>query len=61
MGSRYTVNREPTFRDVSEYLNLQGRFRHLTPEQVDAIRRNIASDWRRLRGRTSATSSTEDN
>ncbi len=50
-GTRYTINREPSFRDVKEYLGLQGRFRHLTEEQIGTIRSNVKSGWRRLRGK----------
>jgi hypothetical protein len=50
-GDRYTINREPSFRDVKEYLSLQGRFGHLTEEQIAAIRRNVGSEWKRLRAK----------
>ena len=47
----YTINHEPAFTDVAEYLNLQGRFRHLEAGQVDAMRRNIGWEWKRLRAK----------
>ena len=50
-GYRYTLNHEPAFTDVAEYLGLQGRFRYLSQEQIESIRRNIAWRWRRLRGK----------
>ena len=50
-GVEYTINHEPAFTDVAEYLNLQGRFRHLVAAQVDAIRRNIDWEWKRLRAK----------
>jgi len=50
-GVEYTINHEPAFTDVAEYLNLQGRFRHLETGQVDAIRRNIDWEWKRLRAK----------
>ena len=50
-GVEYTINHEPAFTDVAEYLNLQGRFRHLDAAQVDAIRRNIDWEWKRLRAK----------
>jgi len=50
-GVEYTINHEPAFTDVTEYLNLQGRFRHLEAEQVDVMRRNIDWEWRRLRAK----------
>lgn len=50
-GTRYTINYEPSFVDVEEYLKLQGRFRHLTEEQVAFIRQSIAWEWQRLRAK----------
>jgi pyruvate/2-oxoacid:ferredoxin oxidoreductase beta subunit len=50
-GYRYTLNHEPSFVDVTEYLGLQGRFRYISQEQVESIRRNLAWQWRRLRGK----------
>lgn len=48
-GTRYTINHEPTFVDVAEYLKLQGRFRHLQEADIDRIRHNIEWEWQRLR------------
>jgi pyruvate/2-oxoacid:ferredoxin oxidoreductase beta subunit len=53
-GYRYTINHEPAFVDVSEYLQLQGRFRYLTSDQSQSIRRNSEWQWRRLRAKVSA-------
>jgi hypothetical protein len=36
---------------VTEYLNLQGRFRHLDAAQVDLMRRNLDWEWKRLRAK----------
>ena len=47
-GTRYTINRTPAFSDLTEYLNLQGRFRHLTEAQIETMRRNIKWEWKRL-------------
>lgn len=33
---------------VEEYLKLQGRFKHLTPEQIVRIQENIDAEWKRL-------------
>jgi pyruvate/2-oxoacid:ferredoxin oxidoreductase beta subunit len=33
---------------VSEYLKLQGRFHHLTQDEVDAFQRSVDRDWDRL-------------
>jgi pyruvate ferredoxin oxidoreductase beta subunit/2-oxoisovalerate ferredoxin oxidoreductase beta subunit len=50
-GVRYTINREPSFVDVNEYLRLQGRFRHLGAADIETIRHTIAFEWRRLRAK----------
>ena len=50
-GTRYTINHEPAFTDVNAYLELQGRFRHLTEEHVKTMRRNIRWEWERLRAK----------
>ena len=36
---------------LSWSVNLQGRFRHLEAGQVDAMRRNIDWEWKRLRAK----------
>ena len=33
---------------VMEYLKLQGRFRHITDEQVQSIQRNVDREWNLL-------------
>jgi pyruvate ferredoxin oxidoreductase beta subunit/2-oxoisovalerate ferredoxin oxidoreductase beta subunit len=50
-GFRYTINKEPSFADVKEYLSLQGRFRHLTEAQIEHIRHNVQFEWKRLRAK----------
>ena len=44
-----TLSREPRFTPVREYLKLQGRFRHLTDDQVASIERWIREKWERDR------------
>ncbi len=50
-GTRYTINHEPAFTDVSRYLELQGRFRHLEEHHLQTIRQNIEWEWKRLRAK----------
>jgi pyruvate/2-oxoacid:ferredoxin oxidoreductase beta subunit len=50
-GFQYRINHEPSFVQVNEYLNLQGRFRHLSEEQVNAIQRNLEWEWKQLRAK----------
>jgi pyruvate ferredoxin oxidoreductase beta subunit/2-oxoisovalerate ferredoxin oxidoreductase beta subunit len=47
-GVRYTINHKPAFTNLAEYLNLQGRFRHLNEQQIENMRRNIEREWKRL-------------
>ncbi len=42
---RITV--KPSFVPVEEYLKLQGRFRHLTPEDIQEIQRQVNRAWGR--------------
>lgn len=47
-GEEYRVTVEPKARPISDYLNRQGRFRHLLPEEVDALQKRTDYEWRRL-------------
>ncbi|MCL6642258.1 MAG: 3-methyl-2-oxobutanoate dehydrogenase subunit beta [Candidatus Bipolaricaulota bacterium] len=49
-GERYTLNepKEEPALPVSEYLKLQGRFSHLTENDVEAIQEIIEKRWQRL-------------
>ncbi len=38
-------------KPVAEYLSAQGRFRHLTPDDVTLIQAQVRSDWERLQKR----------
>jgi pyruvate ferredoxin oxidoreductase beta subunit len=45
---RLTYNPEP-LRQVGDYLNGQGRFRHLTPKTISEIQEHVREDWERLK------------
>ena len=45
---RYTVKRPAQKRPVSEYLSLQGRFRHLGREEIELIQGDVDSAWDKL-------------
>jgi pyruvate ferredoxin oxidoreductase beta subunit len=46
---RFTLNRRPKeLKPVREYLNPQGRFRHLTEEQITMVEDRIKKRWERL-------------
>ncbi len=48
-GEKYTLNiKLKSKKPVNEYLKLQGRFRHLTEEEVELIQKNIDARWEKL-------------
>ena len=53
-GEKWTINVWPKWEvPVREYLQLQGRFSHLTEEDIEFIQENVDREWERLVGRTS--------
>ena len=38
----------PQLRPVDEYLSVQGRFRHLSTEEVSRIQERVEDRWRKL-------------
>jgi pyruvate ferredoxin oxidoreductase beta subunit/2-oxoisovalerate ferredoxin oxidoreductase beta subunit len=48
-GQKYTLNHEPRGLPVLEYLSKQGRFKHLTGEQIRQIQADVDEDWKRLK------------
>ncbi len=49
---RYRINVKPSkLKPVEEYLRIQGRFRHLTPENTETIQKNTTEYWERLNER----------
>ena len=53
-GEDYIINYEPKGLPVKEYLKLQGRFRHLTEEQIEEIQRFVDHEWELLLHKASA-------
>ena len=48
-GERYTITVWPKKSvPVSEYLRLQGRFRHLSAESIQAIQERVDREWEKL-------------
>jgi pyruvate/2-oxoacid:ferredoxin oxidoreductase beta subunit len=47
-GNKYTINHQPRRMPVQEYLAKQGRFKHLSEEQVRAIQTEVDEEWERL-------------
>ena len=47
-GERWTLNFKPERKvPVKEYLKRQGRFRHLTQEQIEEVQRIVDYNWKR--------------
>ncbi len=47
-GLRYHINVNPKNLPVDEYLRLQGRFSHLTDDEVHTIQETVDREWERL-------------
>jgi len=50
-GKKYTINHNPRCLPVREYLLKQGRYRHLTEEQIRQIQMDVDEEWERIRHR----------
>jgi pyruvate/2-oxoacid:ferredoxin oxidoreductase beta subunit len=48
-GKEYTLNHKPRELPVQEYLVKQGRFKHLTADQIRKIQSDVDEDWARLK------------
>jgi pyruvate/2-oxoacid:ferredoxin oxidoreductase beta subunit len=53
----YTVNIKPDPRPVREYLRLQGRYSHLTDQEIDVIQENVEKNWAKLMKKASPSCS----
>jgi pyruvate/2-oxoacid:ferredoxin oxidoreductase beta subunit len=58
-GEKYTLNVEPKGLPVEEYLKVQGRFRKLTPKDVEKIQAEVDHNWERLMERVRRSQKTE--
>jgi pyruvate ferredoxin oxidoreductase beta subunit len=53
---RYRLNVDlPELRPIEEYLKIQGRFRHLTPEMIEVIQGRIREDYEKLKKKVRMT------
>jgi pyruvate ferredoxin oxidoreductase beta subunit/2-oxoisovalerate ferredoxin oxidoreductase beta subunit len=59
-GERYTLNQQPPDVPVAEYLSLQRRYRHLTPQQVAEIQSQVDHGWEVLKAKAGGWLSTTD-
>jgi pyruvate ferredoxin oxidoreductase beta subunit/2-oxoisovalerate ferredoxin oxidoreductase beta subunit len=57
-GRRYTLNVARRTRPVSDYLALQGRYKHMTPAEIDALQAEIDESWERLLRQAEASRAT---
>jgi len=53
-GLNYTINHSSRGLPVEEYLSFQGRFQHLTPDQIREIQAETDRAWQALLERASA-------
>jgi pyruvate/2-oxoacid:ferredoxin oxidoreductase beta subunit len=53
-GSKYTLNHEPKGVPVTDYTSLQGRFRHLTKEELDQMQERVDGEWDHLMRKVAA-------
>ena len=53
-GGRYHLNIDlPKLRPIKEYIKLQGRFRHLTEDMIEAIEKRIYQEYEQLKEKAS--------
>jgi pyruvate ferredoxin oxidoreductase beta subunit len=57
---RYTLTIDLTeLRPIEEYLKIQGRFRHLTPEMIEEIQQRVQKDYKKLQKKVHMTNEDE--
>jgi pyruvate/2-oxoacid:ferredoxin oxidoreductase beta subunit len=54
-GARWRVSLEPAGAPVRDYIRRQGRFRHLTDEDVERIQQHVDARWQMLERRIQAS------
>ena len=47
-NGKYIISRKPKKKPIREYMELQGRFKHLSDEIIDTIQAKVDSDWVKL-------------
>ena len=47
-GTKITINKNPKPKALNEFIRLQGRFKHLTAEDIDQIQKEVNIRWDRL-------------
>ena len=54
-GVRYTINHESRSLPVEKYLSVQGRFKHLNAEEINAIQAEADRNWAVLKARAAGS------
>ena len=53
-NGKYTINVKPSrLRPVEDYLKVQGRFRHLTPDVIQQIQKRVTAEYEELKKKAS--------
>ncbi len=61
-NGRYRLNvAPPKLRPVTDYFELQGRFRHLTPDIIEKIQKRVTDEYERLKAKAATTELQENN
>jgi len=47
-GREYRITHEPKGLPISEYVRIQGRYKHFTPEDIARLQREVDEDWAEL-------------
>ncbi len=48
----FRITKKPKLSPVTDYIKLQGRFRHMTEEQVDTLQGWVTEKWEKISGET---------
>ena len=49
-GREYRITHEPKGLPVEEYVRMQGRFRHFTPDDIRRLQKEVDEEWALLKG-----------
>jgi len=47
-GKEYRITHEPKGMPVADYLKIQGRYKHFTPDDIARLQREVDEDWAEL-------------